>query len=455
MNKGIRYQLVPRSAGKGSKVGETKVIVVAEESYELPADIISSIINKSTWAEKYSLPFEYAQYFKDQYVYLLKVLLAKIDNQDNCNLKATIIKYSREVMNGSFEHLSSRYLRRRMVGRLISLIIDFDPIREILSDMQVRGITLSGRNCFRVHYVNGSITNLNWFVVEDEAKLLKMVLSKFLVDSKVDIKLSDNLEASISSLRINDFNEGSLIISPKRARKRSMLDLIKAKVLSPQLARNISQSMLSLEKGFLISGGLDSGKSGLLSAVISSVSTNSAPLIIADNKELKACHPHAEILSHAEISDLLANTSNRFLEDSISRMGARHVFVDDLSPALYLFLLRLRLVYDIPIVATIPSINPKNFLKYLLEDVRLLKNLNNNEVDEVEVTNLLDAFPFIISLSKERDLRGISCIYETSAAGKNFHLVPIVRRQFEDTEITWELTDLASSESLISFGYGL
>ncbi len=93
-------------------------------------------------------------------------------------------------------------------------------------------------------------------------------------------------------------------------------------------------------QGYLISGGLDSGKSGLLSALISSLSANSVPLIIANDKDLGTCHPHAELLTHDDIERLLSGDTHRSFEDSIFRMGAKHVFVDDLNPRLYGFLLR-------------------------------------------------------------------------------------------------------------------
>ncbi len=454
MGKGIRHQLVPRSISRSSSLRETKVIILAEETYQLPEDILSTIANYVTWEQRFALPNEYSQDASELYVRLVQAILDQLTKNDESDFKALIIKCSRQVMSNGHDHLASRYVRRRMVSRLISLLINFDPLKEILQDPLVVGITVSGRSYFRVHNNNGSISTLNWFVSDEESKLLKMVLSKLLQGGKPDILLSNDLYASISSLRSSDYHKGSIVVAPMRSRKKSMLDLIKAKVLSPQLARNVSKSMLNSGKGFLISGGLDSGKSGLLSALISSVSSNAVPLIIADNEELKSCHPHAEILSHDEITSSLSHSTSRFIEDSIFRIGAQFLFVDDLNPSLYLFLLRMRLVYDIPIVATIPSINPKHYLKYLLEDVRQLKNLGG-DVDETDVSHLIDAFPYVMALSKENDLRGVSCIYESTSAGKNFHLVPVIKRQIQGAGVSWQLTEVASSDSLVSIGFGM
>lgn len=455
MKKGIRHKLVPRIANRKNIARETKIIVLSDEQYEVPVDLVSALSTVSLpWDQRFPLILSHSQDLTMQYLKLINMLEVEVRSGIEESLKTKIIRISREVIGRTTDQVHSRYARKRIIGRLLSLLVNFDPIQELLSGENVVGLTISDKEYLRVHYANGLMQTFNWFVSSEEAGLLKLILARRCEIGQFNLKLSQNIVATISSLRTENLSQGSIFITPKRSKKKSMLDLIRAKVISPQLARNISKSIISSGQGFLISGGLDSGKSGLMSALVSSLSPNFVPLIIANDPDLGDCHPHAEILSHNEINQLLEGSSYRKFEDNIFRMGARHVFVDDLNPKLYMFLLRLKLVYDVPIIATIPSINPKQFLKYLIEDVHSLMRLHR-DIDESEILQLVDAFPFVISLSGDKESKGVSCIYEVNSSGKLLNLVPVVRRCFENDAVSWKITDVASSETLLSIGYGI
>jgi hypothetical protein len=455
MKNGIRHKIAPRLLRAKNVSRETKVIVLSDEKYEIPSELLSSFVSSSQpWNQRFSLGESNNQDLRVQYAELISVLLLDLYNTSEESLKSKIIRHSRDIISRNTDQIYSRYARKRMLGRLLSLLVDFELISEVVGDDKVVSVTISEKDYFRVHYNDGTMLTQNWFTSQEEASLLRLVLARKFELGQTTLTLPANLDVTISSLRSENLQSGSIFITPVRSKKKSMLDLIRAKVISPQLARNVSKSIIGSGQGYLISGGLDSGKSGLLSALISSLSANSVPLIIANDKDLGTCHPHAELLTHDDIERLLSGDTHRSFEDSIFRMGARHVFVDDLNPRLYGFLLRMKLVYDIPIIATIPSINPKQFLNYLLEDVRFLSGLQR-DVDEAEISQLVDAFPYVISLSAEKQFKGVSCIYELVSSEKSFHLVPVIKRMMENQGAVWRITEVASSDTVMSIGYGM
>ncbi len=215
MKNGIRHKIAPRLLRGKNVSKETKVIVLSDEKYEIPSELLSSLASSSQpWNQRFSLGESNNQDLRVQYAELISVLLLDLYNTSEESLKSKIIRNSRDIISKNSDQIYSRYARKRMLGRLLSLLVDFELISEVVGDDKVVSVTISEKDYFRVHYNDGTMLTQNWFTSQEEASLLRLVLARKFEIGQTTLTLPTNLDVTISSLRSENLQSGSIFITP-------------------------------------------------------------------------------------------------------------------------------------------------------------------------------------------------------------------------------------------------
>lgn len=427
------------------------------ELEDLNKKVLETAQINQNWSTRYDLKFKKHQKLLEYYYRITELVLNRISTtsiSSNLSLRDMISKEVRSALKEeSFLRSSdkfssnklSREVRRIIVSRLTSLVVNLEPIFEIFKDKEIVRIVISNKLYPRVFTRLDIMTSPKWFVSTEEAKLLVKVLNLMIQESESDYYVITRDQYEFSIL-LNSINESEISIVRASQKSSVMLDLIRGKFLSPQISRSITKLLSIKGSGLLITGGSNYGKTQLLSATISSLPLNISPLIIGVGDTLKKSHPHAVFIDRSLLldkSEVSKNFSRDSLEELIIQSGIGIIIIDEINSNILSLLSEIKLKYKIPILASVRGLEIQPTICSLCG--------YHAEKKVEDLNNFPAIFQFIIELNKGKSSNYIQTILETIPGKGEVKTLPILKAKNQDNVIEWESTGLSSEDGIFNY----
>jgi len=330
-----------------------------------------------------------------------------------------------------------RSLRKRILRRLTGLLDTLEPFYELLSRTEVHRLIVSPRLNIRLHKVGDRSENIPLFFCIEEYILFSRVLSKrieSLNQGSICIVGDESKSLRIEQVKDSRDNESSFIFKKIASQGVTVLDVIRRQMLSPSLARSITRLLKDQVGGILIYGGVSTGKTSLLAALLSSLSIKRVPLLISCSDEIKSSHPHLHYFNEEAIISATKEGRIEELLDSIAQLGVSDIFIDNASRASFQFAAKAFRRYRIvPVV-----VGQGKSLDSILVAIVGGEFFSSKEVSEIT--------PIVISLSYTQEGTSIDSIREIKFEHGKLNSLDLISRSPEG--LNWIQSTDDSSKSI-------
>ncbi|HMO18270.1 MAG TPA: hypothetical protein PKA63_13280 [Oligoflexia bacterium] len=364
-NQGLRQKMRAVNCSESLLRDATRIIILDNEKISngnpLSSEALakSSALRQKSWADNYSLKELESLGLLTFYREMLKVLFEKTDRLIGCQVREEI-RNALQISIDSSTSLKRKdvfpaRLRKQLFRRLYSLLNDFGPIAELMLDASVQRVVLTHRSQVRIHKLGRRVSSSNIFACEEEARLFIACMRTRFYEGGSSVVIHAgraDFQFFVESVFDEQHKAGSLIIKKLPFQGVTLLDLIRRKMISPDLARSLSRVTRESLGGVFIMGGRDTGKSSLLGAFMSTLSSQRIPLLIDYSGEVRCSHANMHGISREELER--AVISGRIDEkiNSIMSLGITDIFVDVIDKNIFSFVSRAFSRYPVQVYAT-------------------------------------------------------------------------------------------------------
>jgi type IV secretory pathway ATPase VirB11/archaellum biosynthesis ATPase len=389
--------------------------------------------NSSEWTERYRITDIREKEVLLEYQGILRVLKESIlespDVSLNLHIKEALLSFF--SMGPDNKNVLSRTSRKEIFRRLRSLLQGVDMFVDILADEQVRRILLTDRTAVRVHRESGAVTSSPMFYCREENEIFCMLLSRRI--SKHGTNGIYVYETGSQNILVEEIlcegigsSSNSFLLRTVSKQGTNLLELIRSRIFSPAISRSLAKIIKEKESGIIISGVANTGKSRVVSALLSALPFNRVPLIIGKSVRIRTSHPNAMIIDSDNIEEITSESSIEEFTMKISRAGVTDVFIDDLSVKTLPFLIHLVSRYNVYPVVTIHG-----RMEYTISNVFSANDSRNF------VRSFLPVLLDMGDISDECSLKGM---YEIILEGMNLNYLAIAEKN--SSENNWSLSGI-------------
>jgi hypothetical protein len=390
---------------------------------------------KVSWYEKNRISGIDSDKLLTEYRMVLDILKSNILQSASTPLKNHI----REALLSFYSSRSrstsvlSRRTRKQIFQRLVNLLEGVEVIQEIFEDVGVKRVFVTDRLAARVHKTDGSINMVPLFYCEEENYIFRIMLDAEIQNSGEDGVVV--FEGGSCNLLAEGFLMNSdipgYIFKKQLKQNTSILELIRAKMFDPALSRCLSKLLREKQSGMIISGATNTGRSLMLSGLLSALPLQRIPLVIGNSVRLRTTHANAYSFRSSAVEDLIHVEPIDTLVTRISRMGITDIFIDDMTAKMLPLLMLLVERYSVyPVVTIHGSMHGAIENLFSSDDAR---------------TFLCHSLPVAVDMGSVSDECSLKAVYEVQSSEQGLDFVGIVKKELETSN--WSLIEADCSSS--------
>lgn len=386
---------------------------------------------KVSWFDKYQISEIKKADVLLHYKMTLHVLMESLQKDPTLPVRVHLKKalLSLYGMNGTISAGITRKTRKEIFRRLSSLLQGAEAFFEILNDQSITRVVVSDRLTVRQYKNDGGLQNIVFFYCEEENRAFRACLNH-IVEERGDYGVMV-FEGQVKNLIVEQLllhdQSSHLVIKQVSKTNGGMLELIRAKMFNPLLSRGLSKIVKERAAGVIVSGAPNTGKSRMISGLLSALPLQRVPLVIGNVTRLKVSHANATTISEHTLMSYVRDQREEEFISSMSKMGLTDVFIDDATPEMIPLLFRFS-----DQCGVYPIISLRGDAHRVIESIA-----KKNET----LDYLCKFAPLIIDLGGVSDESSLKAIYEVQKINASPTLVCITEKVSND--LVWNLTGVS------------